>query len=589
MAQERVERRLAAILAADVVGYSRLMGMDEEGTIARLKALRKELIDPGIARHQGRIVKTTGDGLLVEFPSVVDAVRNAVELQGAVAEHEAGISEDRRIQYRIGVNLGDIVIDGDDILGDGVNIAARLEGLAEPGGICLSDDAYRQVRDKLDLAFADAGEHELKNIARPINVWRWTGADAAMLVEAEPPALELPDKPSIAVLPFENMSGDPDQDYFSDGITEDIITELSRFPELFVTARNTSFAFKGQSVDFVEVGAKLGVLFVVGGSVRKAGKRVRVTAELVDAANGNRIWTERYDREFDDIFATQDDVSRAIVSTIAGHFKVTTQKISAFKVLTFDCYGTLIDWENGILNALRPLTERAGFSGDTPNALNDKVLEEFAAYEAAQQKETPNLRYSDLLAVVYKKLASHWGITISDAEAVKFGKSIQDWSPFPDSVDALAYLNRHYEKLVILSNVDRDSFASSNKLLKVKFGEIYTAEDIGSYKPEIGNFEYMLSQLEAQGISKLDILHVAESKYHDLIPATEIGLATAWIDRRHDREGWGATKAPPKDARINIDFYFRSLGELVEKHKAETDYSEDDGIEKGYRDFYEQG
>ena len=327
----------------------------------------------------------------------------------------------------------------------------------------------------------------------------------------------------------------------------------------------------------------------MGGSVRKADKRVRVTAELVDAATGNTIWAERYDRELEDIFAVQDDISRAIVSTITGYLKVATQKISVFKVVTFDCYGTLIDWENGILDALLPLAERAGFSDNPPKPLTDKVLGEFAAYEAAQQKETQTLRYSDLLALVYKNLATDWGIAISDAEAVKFGKSIQDWSPFPDSVDALAYLNRHYEKLVILSNVDRDSFASSNKLLKVKFGEIYTAEDIGSYKPELRNFEYMLRQLEAQGLLKSDILHVAQSRYHDHIPATEIGLATAWIDRRHDREGLGCTKAPRKDARINIDFYFRSLSEFVERHKAETDYSEDDGIEKGYGDFYEKG
>ena len=277
------------------------------------------------------------------------------------------------------------------------------------------------------------------------------------------------------------------------------------------------------------------------------------------------------------------------MSTIAGRFNVATQKISVFKVLTFDCYGTLIDWEDGILDALIPLAERAGFSGSAPDQLTNKVLEEFAAYEAAQQEETPTLRYSELLALVYKKLATQWRVTISDAEAVKFGKSVQGWKPFPDSVDALAYLNGHYEKLVILSNVDRKSFAGSNRLLKVKFGGIYTAEDIGSYKPELRNFEYMLRQLEAQGLLKSDILHVAQSRYHDHIPATEIGLATAWIDRHHDREGLGCTKAPRKDARINIDFYFRSMSEFVERHKAEIDYSEYEGIEKGYGDFYQKG
>ena len=236
---------------------------------------------------------------------------------------------------------------------------------------------------------------------------------------------------------------------------------------------------------------------------------------------------------------------------------------------------------------MTPLLERAGVLGK-PNALTEKVLGEFAAYEAAQQKETPSMRYADLLSRVYKKLATHWGTTISDAEAVKFGRSIRDWRPFPDTVDALAYLNRHYEKLVILSNVDRDSFAATNKLLKVKFGKIYTAEDIGSYKPDLRNFEYLLRQLEGQGFLKSDILHVAQSKFHDLMPATEIGLATAWIDRHQDGMGWGGSKVP-KDARINVDFYFRSLSEFVERHKAEQDYAKDQGIEKGYGDFYEKG
>ena len=313
MAAERVQRRLAAILAADVVGYSRLVGKDEEGTIARLKALREELIDPCIARHQGRIFKTTGDGILVEFPSVVDAVRCAVEVQQAMAAREAEIPEGEKIRYRIGVNLGDIVIDGDDILGDGVNIAARLEGRAEPGGICLSDDAYRQVRDKLDLAFADAGEHKFKNIARPINIWRWTGAGPS---PAAMPAFELPDKPSIAVLPFENMSGDAEQEYFSDGITEDIITGLSRNRDVFVIAGNSTFTYKGAAVDARQVARELGVRYVLEGSVRKAVSRVRITAQLIDAATGNHVWAERYDRELEDIFAVQDDITQNITAAI---------------------------------------------------------------------------------------------------------------------------------------------------------------------------------------------------------------------------------------------------------------------------------
>ncbi|MEE9590654.1 MAG: adenylate/guanylate cyclase domain-containing protein, partial [Hyphomicrobiaceae bacterium] len=270
MAEERVQRRLAAILAADVVGYSRLIRAEEESTLARLGAIRSELIDPSIARHDGRIVKTMGDGLLIEFPSVVDAVRSAVEMQQSVAAHEADVPEDRRIVFRVGINLGDVVIDGYDIHGDGVNVAARLEGLADPGGLCVSGAVYDQVRDRLDLTFEDLGEQEVKNIDRPIRVWRWASDTSAMAsgsaaADKPPP---LPDKPSIVVLPFDNMSGDAEQEYFADGLTEDIITELSRFQTFFVIARNSAFAYKGQSVNIGKIGQELGVAYVVEGSVR---------------------------------------------------------------------------------------------------------------------------------------------------------------------------------------------------------------------------------------------------------------------------------------------------------------------------------
>ena len=313
MAAERVERRLAAILAADMVGYSRLMEADEAETIARQKALRKELIDPKIAEHNGRIVKTTGDGVLVEFASVVDATECAVAIQRAIVEREADVPEERRIQYRVGINLGDIVIDGDDILGDGVNIAARLEGLAEPGGICVSGNVHEQLAGKIVLDFEDLGEQRVKNIKKPVRVYRvrldGRGADMG-------PALELPDKPSIAVLPFENMSGDPEQEYFSDGIAEDIITGLSRNRGVFVIARNSTFTYKGAAVDARQVARELGVRYVLEGSVRKAGSRVRITAQLVDAATGNHVWAERYDRELEDIFAVQDDITQNIVAAI---------------------------------------------------------------------------------------------------------------------------------------------------------------------------------------------------------------------------------------------------------------------------------
>ena len=310
MAEARVERRLAAILAADVAGYSRLMGVDEEGTLAALKADRSEIVDPKIAEHRGRIVKTTGDGALVEFASAVDAMRCAMEIQRAMAARNASIIEDRRIEFRIGINVGDIIIDDGDIYGDGVNIAARVEALARPGAICISDNAYQQVKGKFALEVSDMGEQQLKNIAEPVQVYQ------VQLEELARTALALPDKPSIAVLPFTNMSGDADQDYFADGISEDIITTLSRFRYLFVIARNSSFTYKGRAVDLKQVGRELGVRYVLEGSVRKAGNRVRITAQLIDAISGHHVWAERYDRDLIDIFSLQDEITERVAGAI---------------------------------------------------------------------------------------------------------------------------------------------------------------------------------------------------------------------------------------------------------------------------------
>jgi TolB-like protein/class 3 adenylate cyclase/Tfp pilus assembly protein PilF len=316
-----VERRLAAVLAADVAGYSRLMGADEEGTLARLKAVRKALVDPTIAAHRGRIVKTTGDGMLIEFASAVDAARSAVEVQRDMAAQNADISPDIRIEFRIGIHVGDIIIDENDIFGDGVNIAARLEGIAEPGGVCISDDAQRQVRGKVDFACEDLGLQTLKNIAEPMRAWR---VQLQSVAKAQPgslagqaPALALPDKPSIAVLPFQNMSGDPEQEYFADGMVEDIITALSRFKSLFVIARNSSFTYKGKAVDIKQVGRELGVRYVLEGSVRKAGTRVRITGQLIDAATGAHLWADRFESQLDDIFDLQDRVTMSVVGAIA--------------------------------------------------------------------------------------------------------------------------------------------------------------------------------------------------------------------------------------------------------------------------------
>ncbi len=312
-------RRLAAILAADVVGYTRLMGVDEAGTLRRLTALRQQILEPLIAENHGRIVKLIGDGVLVEFASVVEALTCAVAWQSAVAERQGDIAESRRLTFRIGINLGDVIVEGDDIYGDGVNIAARLEGLAEAGGICLSDDAYRQARGKVEVAFEDLGERHLKNVAEPLRVYRIAGNGAGREEGAAASGpLEKPAKPSIAILPFTNMSGDPEQEYFSDGITEDIITELSRFRTLFVIARNSSFAFKGQSMNARDIAKKLGVQYIVEGSVRRAGNRARVTAQLIEAEDGNHLWAERYDRNLEDIFDVQDEVTQAIVSALPG-------------------------------------------------------------------------------------------------------------------------------------------------------------------------------------------------------------------------------------------------------------------------------
>jgi TolB-like protein/class 3 adenylate cyclase/Tfp pilus assembly protein PilF len=311
--QDRIERRLAAILAADVAGYSRLMGADEAGTAKALRQHRAA-IDPIVASHGGRIVKTTGDGVLLEFPSIVAAVECAMAVQKLMAERNAGIPEDRHMLFRVGINLGDVLIEGDDILGEGVNIAARLEGIAQPGGICISDIAYQQVQGKVSAQFIDVGEQQLKNIARPVRVYRLHAGEAAVGPRA---ALPLPDKPSIAILPFQNMSGDQEQEYFADGIVEEIITALSRFRQLFVIARNSSFTYKGRAIDVKQVGRELGVRYVLEGSVRKAGNRVRITGQLVDALTGAHLWADRFDGSLENIFDLQDQVTNSVVGQIA--------------------------------------------------------------------------------------------------------------------------------------------------------------------------------------------------------------------------------------------------------------------------------
>ena len=317
---ERTQRRLAAIVSADVVGYSRLMGVDEAGTHERLQARFRDLVQPKIVEHRGRVVKLMGDGLLAEFPSVIDAVNWALEVQATVAELDTETAADERIEYRVGVNLGDIIVDGDDIFGDGVNVAARLQEIAGTGGVCISDKVHTEVRGKVSVEFADGGAQAVKNITEPVHVWRWSPnqqATAKPVVTGPDEPLPLPDKPSIAVLPFDNMSGDPEQEYFADGITEDIITVLSKFQTFRVCARNSTFVYKGTSINIKKLSQELGVQYVVEGSVRRGGNRVRITAQLIDAGSGSHVWADRFDRELEDIFAVQDEITEKIVAAVA--------------------------------------------------------------------------------------------------------------------------------------------------------------------------------------------------------------------------------------------------------------------------------
>jgi len=345
-------RKLAAILAADVVGYSKLASADEDRTLARLRALRSDLIDPTVAVHNGRVVKRTGDGSLIEFRSVVDAVRCAIEVQNGMIERNAGLPPERRIEYRVGIHLGDVVEESDgDLMGDGVNIAARLEGIAKPGAIWLSEEAYRQVKSRLDVAVNDLGPTKLKNIAESIRVYSLeigVPASAKLAPQAESATTEksaqlIPDNPSIAVLPFQNMSGDPEQDYFADGMVEDIITGLSRIKWLFVIARNSTFTYKGRAIDVKQVGRELGVRYVLEGSVRKSADRVRITGQLVDAANGAHVWAQRFDGKADDIFALQDEITLSVVGAIEPSLRLAeVERVKRKRPDSLDAYDLVL-------------------------------------------------------------------------------------------------------------------------------------------------------------------------------------------------------------------------------------------------------
>jgi TolB-like protein/Tfp pilus assembly protein PilF len=340
MAEQRVERRLTAILAGDVAGYSRLMGADEEGTLRRLNAHRRELLEPTIEEYRGRIVKRTGDGVLIEFASAVDAARCAAEIQRGMSERNQGVPPDSRIELRIGIHVGDIIFEEGDIFGDGVNIAARLESIAEPGGICISDDAFRQVRDKVDIAFEDGGDQQLKNIVWPVRVYRACLGKVATKAE---PASASSIRPSIAVLPFQNMSGDPEQEYFADGMVDEIITGLSRIKWLSVTSRNSSFIYKNKPVTVKEVAEKLRVRYVLEGGVRKSGNRLRITAQLIDAETDSHLWAEQYDRLLENVFALQDEITMCVVGAIEPSLrKAELDRVKRQRPNTFSAYDLLL-------------------------------------------------------------------------------------------------------------------------------------------------------------------------------------------------------------------------------------------------------
>jgi TolB-like protein len=340
MAEQRVERRLTAIVAGDVAGYSRLMGVDEEGTLARLNAHRREFLEPKISEHRGRIVKRTGDGVLIEFASAVDAARCAAEIQHGMSDRNKKVLPEQRIELRIGIHVGDIIIEEGDIFGDGVNVAARLEGIAEPGGICISEDAFRQVRDKVGMVFEDIGEQRLKNIVRPVRVYRSQLGKGAIKTGQ---SLTASNRPTIAVLPFQNMSGDPEQEYFADGMVDEIITGLSRIKWLLVTSRNSSFVYKSRPVTMQEVAEKHHVRYVLEGGVRKSGNRVRIIARLIDAATDSHLWAEHYDRSLDDVFAVQDEIAMRVIGAIEPSLRrVEMERVKRQRPENLDAYDFLL-------------------------------------------------------------------------------------------------------------------------------------------------------------------------------------------------------------------------------------------------------
>ena len=436
-------RRLAAILAADVVGFSSLMGKDDEGTLARIKSLRREVVEPKVNEHHGRVFKTTGDGLLVEFSSPVEAVHCAVGIQEALAA-QAAQEPSQALQLRIGINLGDIMIEEDgDVYGDGVNIAARLEQIAEPGGISISGKVYEEVRDKLPYSFEDQGEKQVKNIARPVRVYSLRAAPTNTGAPSTRPALPLPDRPSLAVLPFTNMSGDPEQEYFADGVVEEIITALSRVRWFFVIARNSSFTYKGRSVDIRQVGRELGVRYVLEGSIQKAGNRVRISGQLIEAASGRHVWADRFDSELADIFDLQDRITESVVGAIEPSLRrAEIERASAKRTEDLDAYDLYLRAMANHFALTRPASDEA-------LRLLDRALELDRNYSAAKA----------LAAIIHNtRVVQNWADQTEIERGIQLAReALADHRDDPTTLRgaavALAYLAHDFEPA--LAAIDR--------------------------------------------------------------------------------------------------------------------------------------
>jgi len=511
------ERKLAAILVADVVGYSRLMGVDEEGTLAELTSHLDEMIKPCITEHRGRLVKTMGDGLLIEFDSVVGSVHCAIAIQEAMQERNAGVGKSRRIEFRIGVNLGDVIARDGDIFGEGVNIAARLESLAETGSICISDMVYQGVRSKVDAQFEDLGLQHVKNIGDPVHAYLVRpGKRSEDAVSMAKEALALPDKPSIAVLPFDNISGDLEQEYFADGITEDIITELSKISGIFVIARHSVFVYKGRSITLRQVGQELGVRYVMEGSVRKSGQRLRISAQLIDAAKDHHLWAERYDRELEDIFAVQEEVARSVADALVVQLKPEEmQRLSMAPIDNVEAYELYLRTRVALWPPTRENTITARSAYQHLAAIEPTFAGGFAG---------ESMTYS--LAVVFGHSERPETDTRLAMERAKAAVVLNDNFAMTHSAQGLAYLaaGRHEEAIACVSravelqpgDADVQFFSALTNMFGARLDEAHAAAEAAlRLDPQYTNGPYM---------NILGVIDFCTRRYEEAIAAFEKNL-----------------------------------------------------------------